>query len=389
MHSTMEFVPRPAYRDAIDQGLAESNIVVLQGPRQCGKTSLARQYEVPDSHYFDLDDPLDQIRLEENARSTLANLKGLVVIDEAQKKPELFSILRVLSDRPDNSTRFLLLGSASSLLLKQVSESLAGRAYIIDMSGFSLTEAGTHLWQKLWIKGAFPKSFRKDEIPSMKWRLDYIAQFISRDLRDLGETKISDSQIRKLLMLIASSQGSNWNHSKAAAIIGVNQKTVQRYLELFQATFVVRELPLYSTNTTKRLRKAPKYFLRDSGVTHALLQISNYDELLAKPELGASWEGFALEQVCTALNLSAENQFTWGVQSGAEMDLVFKHDSELYGIEFKHSEAPRSSKSLTSAIESIPLKKAWIVHSGPKTYPINERADAVSIQNLSKIVGEL
>ena len=194
--------------------------MVLQGPRQCGKTSLVRQIEnVPDSHYFDLDDPIDTIRLEENARSTLSDLHGLVIIDEAQKKPELFSILRFLADREDNPTRFLLLGSASSLLLKQVSESLAGRAYIINMSGFSLDEIGVENWKNLWIKGGYPKSFLKDRIASKKWRDDYISQFITRDLRDLGEMKVSIAQIRKLLSFVAASQSGSWNYSSAASNI--------------------------------------------------------------------------------------------------------------------------------------------------------------------------
>jgi len=219
----------------------------------------------------------------------------------------------------------------------------------------------------------------------MKWRLDYIREFITRDLRDLGETKIDGRQIRDLLEFIASSQGSSWNDSKAAEILNVSQRTIRRYLDLFRTAFIIRKLTLYSTNTSKRLRKAPKYFLRDSGLTHALHQIYEHNELLSNPILGASWESFALEQTVTALQLLEENCHTWGVQSGAEIDLVFRSRGKVYGIEFKHKESPRSTRSLTSAIETIPLEKAWIVHPGPHSYEISEKVEAVSIVNLARI----
>lgn len=381
----MDIVLRKKLAKMVEDALRESPIVVLQGPRQCGKTTLAQQFGVPDSHFFALDDPLDTIRLEENARTTLANLHGLIVIDEAQKMPSLFPILRVLADRRDHGARFLLLGSASTLLMKEVSETLAGRAHIIDMSGFSLDEVGAREWQRLWVQGAYPLAYQKRSEVSMKWRLDYIREFITRDLRDLGETKIDGKQIRDLLDFIASSQGGNWNDSKAADILNVSQKTVRRYLDLFRTAFIIRKLTLFSTNTTKRLRKAPKYFLRDSGLAHALHQIFTHDELLSNPILGASWESFALEQTIIALQLPEENCHTWGVQSGAEIDLVFRWRGKVYGVEFKHKEAPRSTRSLKSAIETITLERAWIVHPGPHSYVIDERIEAVSISELSLI----
>jgi predicted AAA+ superfamily ATPase len=381
----MDYILRPTLEQAIQEGLKHSPIVVLQGPRQCGKTTLARDLGVQESHYFAMDDSLDIIRLEENARTTLASLNGLIVIDEAQKKPDLFPTLRVLADRREHTARFLLLGSASTLLMKEVSETLAGRAHIIDMSGFSLGEVGAGNWRNLWIQGAFPQAFMRKEVQSMKWRMDYIREFIQRDLRDLSESKISNKQIRDLLRFIATTQGGNWNHSTAANNIGVDQKTVKRYLELFRTTFIIRELPLYATNIGKTLRRAPKYFIRDSGITHALMQVFNFDELIATQYLGASWESYALEQVCIALELTEDECYTWGVQSGAEIDLVFRKRGKLYGIEFKHNEAPRTTRSFTEAVKHLKLEQAWIVHSGPNSYSLKENADAVSIQELYKI----
>ncbi len=381
----MNYILRPSIAQAIQEGLKQSPIVVLQGPRQCGKTTLARDLGVQESHYFAMDDSLDIIRLEENARTTLASLNGLIVIDEAQKKPDLFPTLRVLADRKDHAARFLLLGSASTLLMKEVSETLAGRAYIIDMSGFSLREAGLDNWKNLWLQGAFPKAFMLKEIQSMKWRMDYIREFIQRDLRDLADSKITNKQIRDLLRFIATTQGNNWNHSTAAKNLGVDQKTVKRYLELFRTTFIIRELPLYATNIEKTLRTAPKYFIRDSGLTHALLQVFNFHELIATQYLGASWESYALEQVCIELDLTEDECHTWGIQSGAEIDLVFRKHGKLYGIEFKHNEAPRTTRSFTEAVKHLQLEQAWIVHSGPKSYSLKENTYAVSIQELDLI----
>jgi predicted AAA+ superfamily ATPase len=340
---------------------------------------------VPESHYFDLDDPLDQIRLEENARTTLASLSGLIVIDEVQRKPELFPLLRVMADRVERPARFLLLGSSSILLLTHVSETLAGRADIINMGGLSLDEVGGEHWKEIWMKGGFPRAFQQRTDLSLKWRLNYLQQFVNRDLREIAETKMTHAQVRRLLDFLAATSGTALNHSKAGLSIGVSYKTIQRHLEIFKAAFLIRELPVYDNNTRKRLRKAPTIYVRDSGLVHAILQIYDHDQLLAHPALGSSWEGFALEQVVRSLGLSEEQLFTWSVQSGAEIDLVFMSRGKLFGVEFKNAEAPRTTRSFTMAFEELELAAAAIVHPGAKSYELADRRWAVSIQHLEKM----
>ena len=381
----MDLIYRSELLSQVKESLIHNPIVVLQGPRQCGKTTLAREFGVPESHYFDLDDPLDQIRLEENARTTLASLSGLIVIDEVQRKPELFPLLRVMADRIERPARFLLLGSSSILLLEQVSETLAGRADLINMGGLSLEEVGGEHWKEIWMKGGFPRAFQQRPDQSLKWRLDYLQQFVNRDLREIADTKMTQMQVRRLLDFLATTTGGAWNHSKAGQSIGVNYKTIQRHLEIFKAAFLVRELPVYDNNTRKRLRKAPTIYVRDSGLVHALLQIYDHDQLLAHPVLGASWEGFAIEQVVRSLGLLEDQLFTWSVQSGAEMDLVFMSKGKLFGVEFKNSEAPRTTRSFTMAFDELGLAAAAIVHPGPKTYELADKRWAVSIRNLEKL----
>lgn len=380
----VSLIDRPSLQKRVTLALQKNPIAVLQGPRQSGKTTLARSLRVPESNYFDLHDPLDQIRLEDNARSVLGELTGLVVIDEAQQAPELFPILRVLADRADLPARFLLLGSASFLLMQSVSETLAGRAEFIDMGGLNLKEVGSERWKSLWMRGGFPRAFQQDSV-ALKWRLDYIQQFIARDLRQIAETKMTDRQMRRLVEYIAATNGRAWNSSQAASVIGVNYKTIQRHIEILRGAFLIRELPVFDQNAHKRLRKASTIFLRDSGLVHALLQIGSHHQLLANPALGASFEGFALEQVISYLELAEEQCFTWSLQSGAEIDLVFTKGGQRYGIEFKHSETPRTTRSFTQAFESLGLRGAAIVHGGSKTWQLAKNRFAVSIQNLDQL----
>ncbi len=312
MQIEVPIFPRPGVVGRIRNGLANSPITALLGPRQCGKTWLARAFASSTDNYFDLQTRIARAQLEDNNFLILDGLEGVVVIDEAQEKPDLFPKLRVLADRPQNQTRFLITGSASPSIVKGVSESLAGRVRLLALGGFNPEEVGWENWTKLWIQGGFPRSYLHEiEEESMNWRLDYIEQFLRRDLPALAETHLTDEQRRRLTQLIAHKHGQYWNHSEAGSIIGVSYKTIQRHLEILKGAYILRELPPYYTNIQKRLRKAPKIYLRDSGLLHALLLIPNQTKLLAHPSLGPSWEGFCIEQIISLTNSRDEECFTF------------------------------------------------------------------------------
>jgi predicted AAA+ superfamily ATPase len=311
----------------------------------------------------------------------------VVVIDEVQEKPELFLKLRVLADRPENQTRFLITGSASPRIAKGVSESLAGRVRLLALSGFNVEEVGWENWQKLWIRGGFPRAYLHEiEEESMNWRLDYIEQFLRRDLPMLAETHLTDEQRRRLTQIIAHKHGQYWNHSEAAEIISVSYKTIQRHIEILKGAYILRELPLFYTNIQKRLRKAPKIYLRDSGLLHALLLIQDQAKLSAHPSLGASWEGFCIEQIISLTHSRDEECFTWSVQSGPEVDLVLTKKKGVFGFECKASDAPKRTSSMISAVKDLNLAKLFVIYPGEKDYPLDEKIQVVGFRNLSRIV---
>ncbi|MFA5266165.1 MAG: ATP-binding protein, partial [Opitutaceae bacterium] len=316
-------IPRPTEVERIREGLAHWPITILLGPRQCGKTWLVQSFATSPNHYFDLHNFVDQVRLEDGNYRILDGLDGVVVIDEAQERPNLFPKLRVLADRKDRQTRFILTGSASPSLYRGASESLAGRARLLALSGFSLAEVGLENWERLWLRGGYPISYLRElEETSLEWRNHYIALFLGRDLPALADTKLTSEQLRRFFLLLAHHHGQYWNHSEIAGVLGVNYKTVQRHIELFKGAYILRELPPFFNNVGKRLRKAPKLYMRDSGLLHALLQIRNPAQLYATQRSGASWEGFCIEQVIALTRVREEECFTWSVQSGAEVDLV-------------------------------------------------------------------
>ena len=294
---------RNQHRNEIVNALERAPICLLLGPRQAGKTHLARGLAPKPENYFDLENLVDQRRLEENPQGELSRLYGMVVIDEAQRLPALFPLLRYLADRPRNPAKFLLLGSAAPHLVRGVSESLAGRAAYVDIGGFDVGEIEPQYHETLWLQGGLPPAFLSDEPNSFNWRLDYLRALIERDLRDLAVMRMAPAALRRLLLLLAQSHGTVWNHSSAARLLSVDYKTVQRYLELFEDTFLIRLLPPFERNLNKRLRKSPKLYFRDLGLAHALLSIRSHRELNAHPLYGASWEGFALEQVIRVLGL--------------------------------------------------------------------------------------
>jgi len=379
-------IPRIDEAERLRAGLADYPVTVLLGPRQCGKTTLVKPMATSPEHYFDLHNFVDQVRLEDSNYRILDGLEGIVVIDEAQERPALFQKMRVLADRRDRQTRFILTGSASPNLYRGASDSLAGRARLLALSGFSLMEIEPNQWERLWLRGGYPLSYLKEiDENSMEWRQNYIAQFLGRDLPALAETKLSTEQLRRFFLLLAHHHGQYWNHSEIATTLGVNYKTIQRHVEIFKGAYLLRELPPFHNNAAKRLRKAPKLYIRDSGLLHALLGIRDRSQLYSSPQLGASWEGFGIEQVISIVRAREEQCFTWSVQGGAEVDLVLQTTEKPIGIEFKSADAPRRTRSMTAAIEALGLKKLFVIYPGDKDYSLDEILEVVSIKNLDKL----
>jgi len=379
-------VAREGYRRQIADSLARFRVTALLGPRQCGKTTIARELAAGPDAYFDLEDPLDLARLEA-PRQTLGALSGLVVIDEIQRRPDLFPLLRVLADRQDQPARFLVLGSASLDLIKGVSESLAGRVGFVDLSGFDGTEVGFDRLETLWLRGGFPESFlsASDEA-SLHWRQQFIRTFLTRDIPQLGIT-IPSEQLRRFWLMVAHYHGQAWNASEIAGSLGVNYKTAQHYLDILTGSFMVRSLPSWTENLGKRVRKAPKIYLRDSGVFHALQRIATLPELQSHPKLGASWEGLALEHVLRVLRVEPGEAFHWGTHGGAELDLLLVRGGQRWGFEFKYADAPRTTKSMRVAVADLKLERLVVVYPGERDYLLDERIQVVGLRNIASVAG--
>lgn len=375
-------IPRIQFRREVEEALARSPVCLLLGQRQAGKSHLAKSLGAPAQNYFDLESMVDERRLEENAQGELARLYGLVVIDEVQRQPKLFPLLRYLADRTENPARFLLLGSAAPRLVRGVSESLAGRVAYVDMGGFNVGEIEPQYHETLWLQGGLPDAFLSDEATSFKRRLDYLKALIEQDMRELAETRIQPSSLRRLLSFMANSHGKPWNHSSAARLLGVDAKTIQRYVELFEGMFLIRLLQPYDRNLNKRLRKSPTLYFRDAGLMHALLSIRSPLELSRHPIYGFSWEGFGLEQVIRVLRLREEECYTYSVHSGDEMDLVVERGGKRFGFEFKASTHPGTTDSMKNCIRDLDLAKVYVVHPGEQDYALGEKIYAVGVRNL-------
>lgn len=376
---------RPTYLNLIHDRFDIHPVVALLGPRQCGKTTLARMYATqrgtgPVTRY-DLEDPTDLAALD-NPKLALQRLKGLVVIDEIQRAPELFPVLRVLADRPDNAAQFLILGSASRDLIQQSSETLAGRIGHIELTPFTLQETGRTAWEILWLRGGFPPSYlARSNTASWQWRKDYIATFLERDLPALGIT-IPPQSLRRFWMMLAHYHGQTLNLSELGRSFGVADTTVRRYLDILEATFMIRLLRPWHANINKRQVKAPKLYIRDSGLFHALLGIEDMDSLHRHPKLGASWEGFALEQVTRLHQANPEDTYYWATHSGAEIDLLILEGGRQIGYEFKYTDKPQTTRSMYSAMEALGLDNLTILHPGDKTFPLKNGIQAMSLRDL-------
>jgi predicted AAA+ superfamily ATPase len=366
-------------------------VVGILGPRQVGKTTLARELlkEVPGkTAVFDLEDPADLARLAD-ARLALEPLRGLVVVDEIQRRPDLFPLLRVLADRPRRPARFLVLGSASPELLRQSSESLAGRVAYHELGGFTLEDVGPARAERLWLRGGFPRSFlARTEGEGAEWRQAFVRTFVERDLPQLGVT-IPAATLERFWAMLAHYHGQVWNASEFARSFGVSDVTVRRYLDLLSATFAVRLLLPWSENIGKRQVRSPKVYLADSGILHALLGIRERRDLERHPKLGASWEGFALDAVVRRLGVDRRECHFWATHSGAELDLLVVRGRRRWGFEFKRTSAPSVTRSMRTALEDLRLQRLDVVHGGPHSFALAPRIRAVAFSRLLDDVSPL
>ena len=373
-------IPRTELRTRIDAALGRSPIVVLTGPRQCGKTTLARELLSADSeNYFDLEDPASLARLDE-PMTALRPLSGLVVIDEVQRLPDLFPALRVLADRSPSPAKFLILGSASGALLRQTSESLAGRAERVLMGGFSLAEVGSDRADDLWRRGGLPRSLlAATEADSVSWRSQFIQALMERDLPQWG-VRVPAVALRRFWTILAHCHGQIWNATDPAAAMGVGTKAVRHYLDLLTDAYMIRQLQPWHANLRKRQVKAPKVYVRDTGLLHQLLGITTAAELYTHPKLGASWEGFAIEQVLAGQ--PPDDAFFWATHQGAEIDLVLRRGERLLGVECKRVDAPRLTASIRIALEDLGLERVVVVYPGERRYPITDSVEALPLREL-------
>lgn len=372
-------IQRPRLREQIARLLEQFRGVLLVGPRQVGKTTLARSF-LPASApaYFDLEDPAVAAQFTA-PKDALEALRGLIVIDEVQLAPQLFPLLRVLMDREKSPAKFLLLGSASMPLLRQGAESLLGRIAVIEINGFALDEVGTSRARTLWQRGGYPLSFlAADEAQSIEWRDRFIEIFLQRDLPQLG-INVAAPAMHRFWMMLTHYHGQTWNAADPARSLSVNESTVRRYLDWLTQTFMVRQLQPWYENLGKRQVKSPKIYFRDTGLLHALMDVRTEADLVRHPRSGASWEGFALEQV---LRIAQPDQaYFWATHTGAELDLLmFKHGKRI-GVEFKRVDAPSLTPSMRIAMTDLQLDALYVVYPGARRYALAQRIEAVPLNS--------
>ncbi len=368
---------RPQLLARLRAGLKISPAVALIGPRQCGKTTLARQLAGPSkSTYFDLENPVDLARLSE-PMTALESLRGLIVIDEVQRHPDLFPILRVLLDRKPIRARFLILGSASPELLRQSSETLAGRIAMVEMAGFTLDEINRPDLNRLWLRGGFPRSFlARTEAASTAWREDFIRTFLERDLAQLG-VQVPAGTMRRFWTMTAHYSGGIWNSSEIGRSLGEAHTTVRRHLDALSSALVVRVLESWHANVGKRVVKSPKVYIRDSGLLHTLLGVGDRRQLDGHPVVGGSWEGFIIEQLLA--HLPNAKAYYWRTQAGAELDLLLFLKGRRIGIEVKRSDAPKMTPSMVSALEDLDLHRLLVVYPGSVRYALGRKVEVMSL----------
>ncbi len=378
----MHHLPRPRELEAVRAGLRRAPVTALLGPRQCGKTTLARELKA--EHFFDLEDPRSLVRLDE-PQTALEGLTGTVVIDEVQRKPDLFPLLRVLADRRQ-AARYLLLGSASPNLVREVSESLAGRIAYHDLGPLTLDETGVGEWRRLWLRGGFPRSYLAgDDTESALWRDDFIRSHLERDIPALG-IFVPTETLRRFWVMLSHYHGQLLNFSELGRSFGVSDHTVRRYLEILSGIYVIRLLPPWYANVGKRLVKAPKLYVRDSGLLHSLHAIGTPRQLESHPKLGASWEGFAMEQAIRLMGVSSP--YFWRTHTGAELDLVWQARGVLWGMEFKYQDAPAMTRSTHAVLRDLPIQHLWIVYPGPEGYRLEDRVTVLPVTGIPDMASD-
>lgn len=377
----MTFIDREARLIQLRELLSCSPVVAILGPRQCGKTTLAKVMDA--KHYFDLENPRDLARLE-NPQTTLEKLDGLVVIDEVQLKPDLFPLLRYLVDTHPQ-TQYLILGSASEELIQKSSETLAGRISFLYLHGFDLAETGFEHFAQRWFRGGFPRAYlAASDKTCSTWLDNYIATFIERDLAEFG-FRTPAPTMRRFWTMLSHYHGGIVNYSELGRSLQVTDKTVRRHLDILVSTFMVRVLQPWFNNTSKRLVKSPKIYLSDSGVFHRLQLIDNFSQLESHPKLGASWEGFVINQVIMLSGLPENIFYFWATQAGAEVDLFWQKNGKNYAVEVKYADAPRRTKSMIQAVTDLKLDHLWVIYPGPETYPLDDTITVLSILQLTTI----
>lgn len=378
---------RPRYLKKIASLIQQFPAVCLLGPRQVGKTTLARIYaesvkqNYPDVHFFDLENPEDLAALS-HPQLTLSRLQGLIIIDEIQRKPELFALLRVLIDKADSKQRWLMLGSASQALLSQSSETLAGRLAYLEIQPFSSEE--THEIEKLWLRGGFPSAYLAKSNPrSFEWRKQYVKTFLEQDIPNLG-IRIAPLHLRRFWMMMTHYHGNLLNIDELSRALGINNKSIRHYLDILTQTFMIRQLQPWWENIAKRQVKSTKIYLRDSGLLHYLLDLPELSLLQCHPKIGASWEGFALEEIIRHHQVDQEQCYFWATHQQAELDLLLFTQSQRLGFEFKFTDAPKLTKSMQIAINDLHLDHLTVVYPGTRHYALTEKIHVMSLSHYLK-----
>ena len=376
---------------AVQSLLIRYPAVGIVGARQVGKTTLARMVAARakgTTTFFDLENPDDLARLAEPMLA-LKDRRGLIVIDEIQRRPDLFPVLRVLADRPRNPARFLVLGSASPALLQQGSETLAARIAYHELRGLALEDVGSDHGSRLWIRGGFPRAFLARSVAaSDEWRRDFVRSFLERDLPQLG-IGVRSTTLHRFWAMLAHYHGQTWNASEFGRSFGVADTTVRNYLDVLTAALVVRQLLPWHENIAKRQVRAPKIYVLDSGLLHTLLGLIDREDVERHPKVGASWEGFVLEQIVRRLRARPEECFFWRTHAGAEIDLLVFSGRRRFGFEIKRTSAPQVAPSMRAALSDLTLDSLDVVHAGERTFPLTDRIRAVALSDLLDVLQPL